>query len=144
MAGRAGRPRWGLGGTPREVECSKARATHAILEGAARADMEEGGRQQVEAPCLRMEGRQSAEDRPTNQQLGPRSNLDPSSTGPGPGKVMPKGRHYLGSTARRGDMWAAGQREKWQGEKEELVVPRRENNEGGDGAQRDSVHQGNS
>lgn len=40
----------------------KARGPHAILEGAARAEVEEGGRQQVEAPCPRMEGRQSAED----------------------------------------------------------------------------------
>lgn len=53
MAGHAGRPRRGLGSMPKEVECSKARGPHAILQGTARDGLmwKREGVSRAEVPC---------------------------------------------------------------------------------------------
>lgn len=75
---------------------------HSAGHSSGRADVEEGGRQQGRGALSMNGGRQSAEDQFINQQPGSQGKLNPSTQPLGPCKAMPKGWHFLGSTAREG------------------------------------------
>lgn len=98
--------------------------------------------------CPWMQGKQSAEDQPTNRQWGPRGNLDPSSTGPGTWQGHAKGMAFPGECGAGGGCWGGHKACRTKGkaagrEGRTTRSPERNQRGWGEDVRRDSVHQGN-